>query len=151
MFILTIALPTARGHCGRLSLAKEGGEVLLSGIHVAGRTSAALAKIQGNATRDPVLPYGDTPTGTYRWGGTYASGDGTNLPARHYGPHGVLLLTPVSGQALLAQGAGRQVLLIHGGPPGQQGRLRSTAGALRLANEDMQALLELLGPAPRLN
>jgi hypothetical protein len=148
MFILTIALPAERGRCGSLSLAREGGEVLLSDIAVAGRASAALAQAHGNAARDPVLPYGDTPTGTYRWGEAYASGDGTALPARHYGPHGVLLLTPVSGQGLLARGAGRQILLIHGGPLGPRGRLRSTAGALRLANEDMQALVALLGPAP---
>ena len=151
MFVLTIALPAERGSCGRLSLAKEGGEVLLSAIVVAGRASSALAKARGNAARDPILPYGDAPTGTYRCGGVYASGDGTALAARHYGPHGVLMLTPVSGQGLLAQSAGRQSLLIHGGPLGPQGRLRSTAGALRLANEDMQVLLTLLGPAPQLN
>ena len=151
MFILTIALPVARSHCGSLTLAQEGGNILLSAVAVAGRASAALAKARGNGVRDPVLPYGDAPTGTYRWGGIYASGDGTALPARHYGPHGIIMLTPVSGQGLLAQGAGRQVLLIHGGPLGPQGRLRSTAGALRLANEDMQILLEQLGPAPQLN
>jgi hypothetical protein len=151
MFILTIVLPTERGSCGSLSLAKEDGEILLSAIAVAGRASSALAKARGNAARDPILPYGDTPTGTYRWGGVYASGDGTALPARHYGPHGIVMLTPVSGQGLLAQSAGRQSLLIHGGPLGPQGRLRSTAGALRLANEDMQALLALLGTAPQLN
>jgi hypothetical protein len=151
MFILTIALPAERSRCGSLSLAKEGGEVLLSAVAVAARASTTLAKAHGNAARDPILPYGDTPTGTYRWGGVYASGDGTALPARHYGPHGVLMLIPVSGQGLLAQSAGRQSLLIHGGPLGPQGRLRSTAGALRVANEDLQALLALLGPAPQLN
>lgn len=151
MFILTIALPVERNRCGSLSLAREGGEVVLDAVAVAGRASTALAKARGNAARDPVLPYGDTPTGTYRLGGVYASGDGTSLPARQYGPHGVLVLTPVSGQGLLAQGAGRQVLLIHGGPPGPAGRLRSTAGALRLANEDMRVLLALLGPTPQLS
>ena len=145
MLSLTIGLPKSRSRCGTLTLAREDNEILIDGAPVAGLASSGLAARHMNENRDPVLPYGNVPTGTYRLSGIYASGDGTRLPARQYGPHGVIALTPVSGQGLLAAGAGRGTLLIHGGPAGPNETLRSTAGALRLANADMQALRSLIG------
>jgi hypothetical protein len=52
---------------------------------------------------------------------------------------------------LLAAGAGRGELLIHGGPLGPNDTLRSTAGALRLANADMLALRSLIGSGSELS
>ncbi len=151
MLSLTIGLPTSRSRCGTLTLAREEGEVLIDGVPVAGLASSILAAKNGNEIRDPILSYGNVPTGTYRLTGTYASGDGTRLPARHYGPHGIIALTPVSGQGLLAAGAGRGELLIHGGPLGPNDTLRSTAGALRLANADMMALRNFIGSGSELS
>lgn len=145
MLSLTIGLPTSRSSCGTLTLAREEGEVLIDGAPVAGLASSKLATKNENENRDPILSYGNAPTGTYRLSGTYASGDGTRLPARQYGPHGVIALTPVSGQGLLAAGAGRGELLIHGGPLGPNDTLRSTAGSLRLANADMLTLRSFIG------
>jgi hypothetical protein len=144
MLVLTIGLPPQRNRCGTLTLAREEGEVLIDAVPVAGLASSALATRHGNAARSPELPYGNAPNGTFKLAGIYASGDRTRLPARHFGPHGIIALQAVSGQALIAKSAGRGPLLIHGGPPGPHESLRSTAGALRLANADMLALRALL-------
>ena len=52
---------------------------------------------------------------------------------------------------MLAAGAGRGELLIHGGPLGPNDTLRSTAGSLRLANADMLALRSLIGSGSELS
>jgi hypothetical protein len=151
MFSMTINLPTSRSRCGSLTLAREDGQVLLDSRPAAGLASSALAAKNGNEARDPVLPYGHAPTGTFRLAGVYASGEGTRLPARYYGPHGIIALKSVTGQALLASGAGRGDLLIHGGPAGPNDSLRSTAGSVRLSNADMLSLISLIGSAKDLS
>jgi hypothetical protein len=93
MLSLTIGLPTSRSRCGTLTLSREEGEILIDGAPVAGLASSALAAKNGNENRDPILPYGNVPTGTYRLSATYASGDGTRLPARQYGPHCAATIT----------------------------------------------------------
>jgi hypothetical protein len=150
MLILTIGLPAKRNRCGALTLAREGGAILLRAAPAAGFVCSVLATAH-NPGREPVLPYGDTPTGTFRLAGVYASGDGTSLPARHFGPHGVIALEAISGQALIAASAGRGKVLMHGGPPGPHGRLRGTAGALRLTNEDMLTLRLAVDADPELS
>ncbi len=147
MFSMTINLPTSRSRCGSITLAREDGQILLDSRPAAGLASSGLAAKNCNETRDPVLPYGHAPTGTFRLAGIYASGEGTRLPARYYGPHGIIALNAVTGQALLAAGAGRGDLVIHGGPAGPNDSLRSTAGSIRVANADMLSLISLIGSA----
>lgn len=151
MLNLTIILPASRNGLGTLSLSREDGQVLLGDIAVAGTSSSVLASQHNNPNRDVISLYGHTPTGTFRLSGIYASGDGTRLPARHYGPNGIIALEAVSGQALLANSAGRGILLIHGGPMGPNNSLRSTAGALRVSNADMNKLCDLIGSATELS
>jgi len=69
-------------------------------------------------------------------------------------PNGALRLSPVSGNAQVAETtAGRQGLLIHGGSTGSTGywrggnELRATHGCVRLRNEDMAALVDILSAA----
>jgi hypothetical protein len=151
MLILTIILPARRLRCGTLTLAREDGAVLLDNVPIAAFASTWLAAQHGNPSRNTALAYGDPPEGTFEFQGIYESGDFTLLPALHYGPHGVLALRAVSGQALLAQAGGRGPLLIHGGPPGPHGRLRSTAGGMRVSNADMFALRHAIDSETRLH
>ena len=106
----------------------------------AARASDALAKAHGNARRNPLFLYGDTPTGGYRILRLHRSGGDTPFPAERFGPNGVIVLEPVSGEAALAEANGRFHFLIAGGPRAGTGELVSTAGSLRLADEHQRAL-----------
>lgn len=91
---------------------------------------------------------GNTPTGAYR---VTAIADTSAWDQNSYGPNGALRLSPVSGNARAAeQLAGREGLLIHGGSRANEGywrganELRATHGCVRLSNEDMQRLGQVL-------
>lgn len=94
---------------------------------------------------------GNTPSGTY----VITSVQHTaSWNQNSYGPHGALRLSPVSGNARAAeQIAGRQGLLIHGGSVGDttywrgENELRATHGCVRLRNQDMRRLVDILGEA----
>lgn len=107
------------------------------------RADDQAAARNGNASRDPVEPFGDTPTGMYE-----AIPFRRDLPAtavdvlRSYGPWGWFALRPVSGDALAAEKNGRFGLLIHGGDPGKGGELRPTFGCIRVYNADLKAMLD---------
>lgn len=154
MQTIKVTLPRGRQFPGslRLTTTSVGGantELTLFGpIPVLGRADSADAARHGNPDRNPLKPYGDTPTGTFA---CTVVGAGDSL--RSYGPHGRILLRAVGGAALLAAGDGlaittddghRAGLMIHGGAPGNGGGLRPTHGCLRLSNENMAALLAVL-------
>lgn len=91
---------------------------------------------------------GNTPTGSYRVTALAAT---SSWNQDSYGPNGALRLSPVSGNAQAAeQLAGREGLLIHGGSLGATGywrganELRATHGCVRLRNEDMHRLTQVL-------
>lgn len=91
---------------------------------------------------------GNTPTGTYR-ASSVSSTESWNQIS--YGPNGAITLEPLSGNAIAAeQNAGRKGLLIHGGSSGNStywrgaGELRATHGCIRLRNQDMKKLTNLL-------
>jgi lipoprotein-anchoring transpeptidase ErfK/SrfK len=91
---------------------------------------------------------GNTPTGNYR---VTTIENTSTWNQNSYGPNGALRLLPISGNARAAeQLAGREGLLIHGGSIGNQGywrganELRATHGCVRLRNEDMQRLGQVL-------
>ena len=91
---------------------------------------------------------GNTPTGAYR---VTALADTSSWNQNSYGPNGALRLSPASGNAQAAeQLAGRTGLLSHGGSPGDAGywrgadELRATHGCVRLRNEDMHRLTQVL-------
>jgi hypothetical protein len=144
---LVVTLHPARNHTGMLRLEDTNGRLILGPVPVAGRSSDARAEQHGNPRRDPLLRYGDTPTGTYRATRILKSGEGTLYEHHAYGPHGVIVLEAVSGDAALADAAGRHRLFIEGGDIGRRGNIRSTTGALRLTNTHQAALLAALGDA----
>jgi hypothetical protein len=141
---LVVEFVANRDRCGALTLFDERGRKICGPFSVAGRASNTIAAANGNAGRDPLLRYGDTPTGGYVLRRLLKSGDGTKFPAAQFGPHGVAVIEPVSGDAACAEANGRFHFLIAGGRRSANGQLRSTAGSLRLSNEHQRVLFAAL-------
>lgn len=129
---IIVELPLDRNYCGRLSAFDESGRLLCGPFAVAGRAGDALAQANGNPKRNPLLRYGDTPFGSYR-------------AVRVARDAGVIVMEAVSGDAALAEANGRYRLFIQGGAPAPNGALRSSAGALRVSDGDLAALIAVLG------
>jgi len=95
------------------------------------------AKNSGNESRDPLKPFGDLPTGTYKAVITTAESNDK------YGPHKRWVLNALTGDAWTAvHDNGRYSLMIHGGKL-RNGKLRPTYGCLRLDDETMEWLAGL--------
>jgi hypothetical protein len=144
---LLIEFSSDRDRCGGLTLFDQRGRKICGRYPVAGRSSDSLAAAHGNAVRNPLLRYGDAPTGSYRLSQVLKSGRGTSLPTTEFGPHGVAVIEAIAGAAAMAEANGRFHLFIHGGRPAASGDLRSTAGALRLANAHLGVLIAALRSA----
>jgi hypothetical protein len=136
---LRALFPRDRDRTGALRVEQDG--LLLAEFPALGRGSRG----GGDTT---LLENGNTPAGEY---------DATDLEGttyrnlNSYGPWGAVRLSPVGGRALLAERIGhRSGLLIHGGSLGaagywrDAGALRATHGCIRLSNEDMKSLKEIL-------
>jgi hypothetical protein len=144
---LQIRLPVDRDLTGSIWLEDDRGGVLAGPFPIAGRATDFIAAAHGNPTRCPTLPYGDPPAGGYRTQGVVASGPGTRLRGDLYGRGGAIVLLPWSGDAALADAAGRFEVLIHGGSPGPAGGLRATSGHFRVADAHLGELVRWLGAA----
>jgi GH24 family phage-related lysozyme (muramidase) len=144
LFTLRIRLPQDRRFCGVLNCHAPTGEVVLGPIPVAGKAGEQLARSNYNPTRTPLLPYGDTPAGSYRFSRLLSMRSGTELDVARYGRFGIVVFDPCTGDAALAEAAGRFELWLHGGSL-TEGRLSSTAGSLRLFDDDQRQLMRVLG------
>lgn len=141
---LVIEFSSNRDRCGRLTLFDGNGSKVCGPFPVAGRASGHLAAANGNPSRDPLFRYGDTPSGGYAVRRLEKSGQGTPFPPAQFGPHGVVVLEGILGEAACAEANGRFHILICGGRLSAKGLLRSTAGGLRLNNEDHRVLVAAL-------
>jgi hypothetical protein len=141
---LVVEFAANRDLCGVLTLFDERGRKICGPFPVAGRASDVLAAANGNARRDPLLRYGDTPAGGYAVRQLLKSGNGTQFSTTQFGSHGVVVIEPISGDAACAEANGRFHFLITGGNFSASGQLRSTAGSLRLSNEHQRALFAAL-------
>lgn len=123
------------------------GDIYLDGTllgRARGKADNQRAIDKGNASRDPKLPFGDHPSGTYRVTEVRTC---TPAEAHSYGPF-KLVLDPVSGDALAAKQNGRTDLEAHGGDPQADGvSLRATYGCLRVANNVISALAKAVKAA----
>ena len=144
---IKIVLSENRDDTGRLELLDETGSRLAGPFPAYGRSDTKTATKHGNPSRVRTKLFGDTPQGDYRVPETVLTGGSTGYPDRSYGPNGALRLDPAGGEALTAKLNGRTGLLIHGGAPGKQGRLRATHGCIRLSNEDIKKLLKAIRDA----
>ena len=132
-------LPKDRRQVGVLEVSN--GATAVESMPVLGLADSAMAKQKGNPTRNPERCYGDTPTGVWKVHISIIMRD-----EHAFGPHKVLLLSPISGQAYRSYlaPARRNGILIHGGAPGAGGVLRPTYGCLRVSNDHMARLHELI-------
>ena len=146
---IKIDLLKNRVQLGALTVLDGAGNILTGPIDALGKADNASAAARGNSTRDPVLSFGDTPTGKYR--GFVNPLARTPINDRKYGPQSIISLDPVSGQAKTAKENGRFGLLIHGGDLNAAGRLRPTFGCVRVANASMVAILASVPAAERID
>ena len=135
--ILVATLPPAphRGRPGGLVALDDDGNVIHR-CYVLGKADGQEAARRGNPTRNPLLPFGDTPTGLWRC----VRGD-VVAPASTYGTNAVIRLEPISGDA--AKATKRKGIWLHGGAPGTAqvyGYLRPTFGCLRITDDDMRSI-----------
>jgi hypothetical protein len=141
---LIVELSPNRDRCGGISLIDENGRKVRGPFPVAARSSDNIALTNGNPQRDTLLRFGDTPTGGYLVRRILKSGSGTKFPTSRFGPHGLIVMEPVAGDAACADANGRFHFLIIGGDLSSDRKLRSTAGSLRLRNDHLRSLIKAL-------
>jgi len=144
---IDVKLPPDRKNSGTLTVLDSNGAVIAGPFDVYSKADNARAAKEGNAARDPLRPFGDTPEGEYSVPRLIDTGPQTAYSSRSYGPHAAFVLKPKSGDALTAARNGRTGLLIHSGDLGDGGKLRATHGCLRLSNDDMKSVLEAVANA----
>ncbi len=141
---LIVELLPNRDRCGGISLIDANGRKVRGPFPVAARSSDNIAVTNGNPQRDTLLRFGDTPIGGYLVRRILKSGSGTKFPASRFGPHGLIVMEPVTGDAACADANGRFHFLIIGGDLSSDRKLRSTAGSLRLRNDHLRSLIKAL-------
>lgn len=143
---VVMLVPQDRSRCGRAVVLAHDGRTLLGPFRVLATASRRVAREHGNPERSPLLPFGHPPEGSYAIIASLPPGT-PHRRSRRFGGLGALLLEPRSGTALEARGKGRRRFALHGGPADAQGRLRPTRGGLRVADEDLAALLGVVNSA----
>jgi hypothetical protein len=141
---IDIQLGANRDRTGYLSACDDLGGVLVGPFPVSARAADSIASENGNPTREPVLPFGDPPTGRYKVVGVIPTGRDTPYRADLYGDGGAIVLAPVSGDAALADACGRFQILIHGGHPSEGARLRVSSGNFRVFDHDLKSLIDVV-------
>ncbi|CAN7366185.1 L,D-transpeptidase [Massilia sp. LjRoot122] len=138
---LNLMLSTDRNMSGLLQVQQELDGRVLAIFEALGRGSKG-----GGDTQ--LIEKGNTPTGHYSVTRVVPTGSWNQTS---YGPHGALRLEPASGNAKIAGDViGRKGLLVHGGDLGKSnywrgsGELRATHGCVRLSNDSMKQLIDLL-------
>jgi hypothetical protein len=143
---IQIALSKDRSILGNLQVFDDAGVVVLGPVDCLGQADQGDAHAHNNPTRDTTRQYGNTPTGGYAIAQLVThSGGETDLHT--YGSYPSILLDPLSGDALKAKQNGRSGLMIHGGAPGLNGRLRPTHGCVRLSESDQRDLVSIVFPS----
>lgn len=136
-----VELPRNRMMHGKLWLLNASGSVEKGPYECYGKADNQIAIAHNNQKRDPTLPFGDHPLGTYK----VVNIQHGKQPAHSYGPFFVLL-EPKYGAALVAKAHGRVGLAFHGGDLNASGFMRPTEGCLRLKNEDITEIAALIEP-----
>lgn len=142
MLTINVKVPMKRDR-GAVVEFRSGSARLATGI-AAASASAGIAVRHGNATCDPLRPWGHPPFGTYQ---LLARGPAPAGSETEYGGQ-LLVFQPMSGNALGAESFGRLHLLVYAGPAGKGGLLRRTQGGLRLQQDQLNQLLDELKREP---
>lgn len=144
---VVMVVPRARGYCGRLVLLGTDGRTRLGPLRVLATASRRVARRHGNATCDPLRPFGHPPAGSYLVSTSLPPGYAHPRRPRRFGPLGALLLAPTKGDAVASLANGRRIFAVHGGPLDSANRLRPTRGGFRLSDPDLGALLLAINAA----
>jgi L,D-transpeptidase catalytic domain len=141
---IVVSLPEDRWKAGVLSVVASNG-IVVAKYAALGKSTDKIARKYNNKDRDRLRIGGDTPYGTYEFDYVQPTGNATLLNEHSYGPNGAIVMTPSGGEAKEAYDAyGREKIWIHGGDTKVNGDLKATAGCIRLYNEDMQELIDLI-------
>lgn len=138
---IVATLPKDRNLPGVLRIVDERG-VTAFFCPCLGKADNARARAEGNPTRDPLRPFGDTPLGF--WKATIGPRFTKPEDVRTYGVHRVIMLSPLGDDAKRAYDYGRRGIWNHGGALGPGGRLRPTHGCIRVLDDHQAALLDPL-------
>jgi GH24 family phage-related lysozyme (muramidase) len=141
---LEIKLPVDRTFCGSLTLFSANGDIEVGPVPVCSKASDRLSSDHYNPSRTPLLPYGDTPIGMYRFSRLLSMREAEGVDIERYGRFGVVVFDPCGGDAVLAEAAGRFELWLHGGSGRTDQQLVSTAGSLRLRDDDQRLIMRAL-------
>gem|GEM_PF-6187716 len=132
---IKVTLPRDRTQTGTLSLIGNNG-LKYADFETLGRGSPC--KANNNNSSNTFLRNANTPEGLYSLSKVMST---ENQNQRSFGPNGKIMLTPLLGDASLSY---RTELRIHGGDLNSSGELRPTNGCLRLSNENMAKLAEMI-------
>lgn len=133
---ILILLPRDRTRPGVLHLFGADG-AQLEAVPCRGKADGARAAKEGNTAREPLKPYGDTPTGKYKRTRPTPTGD----KAPKLGPIWIPLVG-IEGDAVLAKAGGRTGLGIHAG---RGNELIATYGCIRVGQNDFDDLVAAIG------
>lgn len=133
-----VFLPADRTKPGYLHLFDDDGSAQDLDLECLGKADNGRAAAEGNPSRDPTKPYGDTPSGRYERTRIVDFDAPHARMGRAWIP-----LTGETGDALEAMQRGRTGLGIHAGRG--DGRLVPTYGCLRMLDHDFEVLAGALG------
>lgn len=133
-------LPPSREAEGSLWVI-DNSRLIFGPVRCRGEADNSGAQKANNVQEDPATSYGDHPYGVSRVQRVIHD----PKPRDSYGP-AFISLAPVSGQAWQARLNGRTGIGIHGGKLGANDILRVTYGCLRMADDDLVRLIELIEP-----
>jgi uncharacterized membrane protein YgcG len=142
MLQINVRVPENREHAAIVQF----GAGFLSQVagFAAASASAEIAAKHGNATCDPLRPWGHPAPGVYQ---LIAYGPAPKGCENEYGKY-LLAFQPMSGAALDAESYGRLTLLAYSGPPDGKRRLRRTQGGLRFDPQFMKLIAKRLDGEP---
>lgn len=133
---IVITFQRDRSQLGRIEVFAPNGTKLGS-FPALGKADNQEAARRNNPDRNPLRPFGDTPTGTWR------ATVGKVMPdTSTYGIHAVIWLWPTGGDALTSHSPlnRRTGIWLHGGSLGPAGQLRPTYGCVRVHDGTMARL-----------
>lgn len=119
----------------------DNSRLIFGPVRCRGEADNTGAQKANNVQEDPTQSYGDHPYGVSRIAAIIRD----PKPVDTYGP-AFISLNPVSGEAWQGRINDRKGIGIHGGKLGPNGMLRATYGCLRMTNEDLVKLVELIEP-----
>lgn len=134
--------PAGRDKKGTLKLTDSSGTLIWGPANALGRGSNKPEN--DNNHSNWMKKFADIPTGEYETTVVDAK------PGSIYGPHRRIWLNPaLNGNAKMAEDAGRDQIMIHGGDPAEDPNLpwyplRPTLGCIRLSDSDQQQLIEVI-------